>query len=95
MSITIEQVRDPNCPPEILAEALRESEERYMLAIQGANDGIWDWNIQTDEMYYSPRWAEILQYQPGEISNQPNEWINRIHPEDAKRRKAYVRIHFI
>ncbi len=65
-------------------EALRESEERYMLAIQGANDGIWDWNIQTNEMYFSPRWVEILQYQPGEISNQPNEWINRIHPEDAE-----------
>ena len=65
-------------------EALRVSEERYMLAIQGANDGIWDWNIQTNEMYYSPRWCEILQLQPGEISNQPNEWISRIHPEDVE-----------
>ncbi len=65
-------------------EALRESEERYMLAIQGANDGIWDWNLQTNEMYYSPRWVEILQYFPEEINNEPNEWFSRIHPEDIK-----------
>lgn len=65
-------------------EALRESEERYLLAIQGANDGIWDWNILTNEMYYSPRWAEILNYSPEEISNQPNEWISRIHSKDVE-----------
>lgn len=66
-------------------EALRESEERYMLATQGANDGIWDWDLQTNKVYYSPRWAEILQYQHHEISNQLNEWISRIHPEDVEK----------
>ena len=65
-------------------EALRESEERYMLATQGANDGLWDWNLFTSDIYYSPRWADILQYQPKEIRNRPSEWINRIHPEDKE-----------
>ena len=65
-------------------EALRESEERYMLATQGANDGLWDWNILTSDIYYSPRWADILQYQPKEISNQPSEWFNKIHPDDKE-----------
>jgi diguanylate cyclase (GGDEF)-like protein/PAS domain S-box-containing protein len=65
-------------------EALRESEERYMLAIQGANDGIWDWNLQTDQVYYSPRWKYMLGYEETEIGDQPDEWLQRVHPEDVE-----------
>ncbi len=65
-------------------EALRESEERYTLVVQGTNDGIWDWNILTNDVYYSPRWAELLQCRPEEISANLNEWINRIHPADLE-----------
>ena len=63
-------------------EAIRESEERYTLVVQGTNDGIWDWNILTDDVYYSPRWAEVLKCQSKEITPHLNEWINRIHPAD-------------
>jgi len=63
---------------------LRESEERYALAIRAANDGIWDWNLKTNEIYFSTRWKAILGYKENEIGNNPDDWFNRIHPEDQK-----------
>lgn len=58
------------------------SEERYMLAAKGANDGLFDWNIESKTIYFSERWKEIIGYRDDEIPNTPNEWISRIHPED-------------
>jgi diguanylate cyclase (GGDEF)-like protein/PAS domain S-box-containing protein len=66
-------------------DALRDSEERYSLAIQGANDGLWDWNLDSNTIYYSPRWKEMLDYGGDEISDSPEEWLSRIHPEDVER----------
>src|SRR5215469_14531138 len=63
-------------------EALRESEERYALAARGANDGLWDWNVQTGHVYYSPRWKAMLGWQENEVGNGPDEWFNRIHDAD-------------
>lgn len=58
------------------------SEERYMLAAKGANDGLFDWNIESKSIYFSERWKEIIGYRDDEIPNTPNEWISRIHPDD-------------
>lgn len=66
-------------------EALRESQERYTLAIQGANDGLWDWNLKTNKIYFSPRWEEMLGYKNGEIGEDPDEWFNRIHVDDVEK----------
>src|SRR6202163_2661868 len=68
-------------------EALRESEERYALAARGANDGLWDWNLLTNIMYFSPRWKSMLGYQEGEIGDQLGEWLDRIHDSDRERVK--------
>jgi len=61
---------------------LQESEDRWQLALCGTNDGIWDWNIGTHEVFFSARWKEMLGYEEREISHQLNEWLQRVHPDD-------------
>lgn len=73
--------------------ALRESEERYALAARAANDGLWDWKIKTQEIYYSSRWKSMLGYEDREVGNSPDEWFNRIHPEDLQRVQAELAAH--
>lgn len=65
--------------------ALRESEERYSLAARGANDGLWDWNLNTGEVYYSPRWLGMLGLEESETPDTVDLWLNRIHDEDRLR----------
>src|SRR4029077_12957550 len=74
-------------------EALRESEERYALAAQGANDGLWDWNVLTNITYFSPRWKSMLGYHEGEIGNKLEEWLDRIHDSDRERVKDELAAH--
>ena len=63
---------------------LRASEERYALAVRAANDGIWDWNLKTNEIYYSIRWKEMLGFKEDEIGINPNDWFKLVHPDDQK-----------
>jgi diguanylate cyclase (GGDEF)-like protein/PAS domain S-box-containing protein len=65
-----------------LATQLRTSEMRYSLSAQGANDGLWDWDLQTGRIYYSERWKSILGLEPNEVGDGPEEWFDRIHAED-------------
>ncbi|HSW39917.1 MAG TPA: EAL domain-containing protein [Acidobacteriota bacterium] len=73
--------------------ALRESEERYALAASGANDGLWDWDLKSGLMYLSPRWKSMLGWEAHEISNDPDEWFSRIHPDDIERVKQDINAH--
>lgn len=66
-------------------DALRESQERYALAARGSNDGIWDWDMVNNTVYYSPRWREIVGCGEGDFSTGLNEWISRVHPDDRVR----------
>ena len=63
-------------------EKLRASEERFALAVRGANDGIWDWNLQTHEAYISPHWKEIIGYREDELPNLESALFDMIHPDD-------------
>jgi PAS domain S-box-containing protein len=68
-----------------LAEiALQESKERLALVIQGSNDGIWDWNLITSEIYFSPRWKSMLGYDDTELKNQRVSWEMLLHPEERE-----------
>lgn len=76
-----------------IESALRESEERYALAVRGANDGIWDWDLISNRVYYSPRWREMLGYQDEEIGSTLEDWLNRVHPEDEERLRLILKAH--
>ena len=63
------------------------------IAIEVNQDGIWDWNIKTNEIFYSPQWKKMLGYTENEISHKIEEWLNRIHPEDIDKVSAAIKKH--
>ncbi len=63
---------------------LEASELRYSLIAEAANDGLWDWDLKTNTVYYSPRWKEMIGYADNEIGDTSFEWIERIHPDDLE-----------
>jgi diguanylate cyclase (GGDEF)-like protein/PAS domain S-box-containing protein len=73
--------------------ALRESEERYAVAARGSNDGLWDWNLLTNAVYYSPRWKAMLGWGEDEVAATPQAWLDRVLPEDAERLGTDIAAH--
>jgi len=74
-------------------EGLRESEERYALAARGANDGLWDWNLEANVVYFSTRWKNMLGYEESEIGDRPDEWLSRVHDADRERVNQEIAAH--
>lgn len=77
----------------IAQQALQESQERYALVAQSAQDGLWDWSLKTNEIYFSPRWKAMLGKDDNEIGNSLAEWFNRVHPEDMDQFKGELSAH--
>lgn len=74
-------------------EDLKESQERYAVAVQGANDGVWDWNLKSNEVYFSPRWKSMVGCTEDQIGNKPEEWLSRIHADDGPRVENDIKSH--
>ena len=76
-------------------EALRVSEERYALAMEGANEGLWDWDAEKNEMYVSPRFMTLVGLSPDRLKMARDEWLEHVHPDDIelyhKNLKAHLR----
>lgn len=74
-------------------DRLRESEERYTLAVRGADDGLWEWEVGDDHVYYSARWKSMLGYTEDEIGDSLDEWRGRIHADDLETTLSALQAH--
>jgi PAS domain S-box-containing protein len=68
--------------------------ERLGYAVRGMNDGIWDWRVDTGEVYFSPRWCEMLGYTSAEVPQRLSSWSDHVHPDDLAWVLAEVERHF-
>ncbi|MEO8152335.1 MAG: PAS domain S-box protein [Rhizobacter sp.] len=74
-------------------QALAMAEERWQFALEGSGDGVWDWNAQTNKLFYSTRWKEMRGYADHEIGDTQEEWRSRVHPDDLPHVLAEIRRH--
>lgn len=67
---------------QLTLQQLAVSEERHALALRGANDGIWDWDVESDRVFFSARWKAMLGYAEHEVGETRGEWLGRVHPDE-------------
>ena len=77
----------------LMEKAFRKSEERFHLALEATNDGIWDWDIRTGKVYFSPSYYSMLGYQPYELPQTFQTWEELLHPEERERVKKEIFSH--
>jgi PAS domain S-box-containing protein len=73
--------------------ALKEAEERWRFALEGSNQGVWDWNLETNDIIYSASYKKMYGFQEHELENSLDEWEKRIHPDDRKKVYAAIEEH--
>jgi diguanylate cyclase (GGDEF)-like protein/PAS domain S-box-containing protein len=76
-----------------MLKQLRDTEQRYALTIAAANDGLWDWDLRTHTVQFSPRWKSLLDYSDTEIRHVVEDWFDRVHPDDIEALKANIDAH--
>jgi diguanylate cyclase (GGDEF)-like protein/PAS domain S-box-containing protein len=76
-------------------ESLTASEERCAMLLRGASDGLWEWDLETNEMHFCGRWKAMLGYTPDDLRSCPDEWFNRVHLEDIERVQAEMMSHLL
>lgn len=74
-------------------ERLRISEERYALAAQGSNDGVWDWEVGRENIHLSSRWKSIIGFESGDVPDKLDTWLGRVHSDDLGRLKHDLGAH--
>ena len=89
LSITMRDITEQK----VAAEALRVSEERFALAMQGTNDGLWDWDIANNTVYWSPRLKEMHGYADDELDVDLDTFSSLLHPDDKEQMKAAIKAH--
>ncbi|MHC1728933.1 MAG: PAS domain S-box protein [Syntrophobacteraceae bacterium] len=75
-------------------QALKLSEKRWQFALEGAGDGVWDWDLVTNRVYFSDQWKAMLGYATDEVGDSLDEWDHRVHPEDKAAAYADLQRHF-
>ena len=88
-----DDLRSENEAREQSESALREAEFRWRFAIDGAGDGLWDWNVAQSTVFFSARWKEMFGFAQDEIGSGLDEWSKRVHPDDLVRVMADVQAH--
>ena len=73
-----------------IEQSTRETQERLTLAIRSANVGLWDWDLTTNKVTFSPEWKEQLGYERYELTDEFSEWENRVHPDDLDQARATI-----
>jgi len=71
--------------------ALKVNAERWNFALQGAGDGVWDWDLKNNTIFFSDQWKRQLGYEPNEIENKLSEWESRVHPDDIEEANAALK----
>ena len=74
-------------------EALRDSERRWMFAVEGSHEGLWDWDLVTDRVFYSTRWKEMLGLEHEDLAPENESWRSRVHPDDLEEAEAVFSEH--